>query len=146
MTNAEAKVIMTICREEITNLELRIAGSIDQVGGESELLQRIDILDSVEKMKEAKKNYLEVVKLLNGVKEVDWERITDVMIEIQRNERVYRADVSYIKKTLKQVCRNIASLKGKRKTARIARTAYEALSRERLERYYRFGKDGTIYF
>ena len=132
-SDEEKKIIKELCRNEIESRERGIASSIEKVGGEKKLPDRIDHLIWVYHDREEIEKYQETIRFLDGDKEVDVEKISWVMNTFRQRERYYRSSAENTRRIIEEKVYSEERLLEETEIADQAKTAVNALVRETLK-------------
>ena len=129
-SETEKALLEKFCREEIELLEAKCRGSIDYVGGEEHLLERIDLLVWVYSDRSDMKKYREVLRFLDGEENVDWEKISWVLNSFRERERLCRGIAEHTRRVIEENIYNEDRLREETERAKKWKTALDALTRE----------------
>ena len=130
----EKSIIKEVCQNEIKSREQSIACSIDKVGGEKHLPDRIDHLVWVYNDRGEIEKYQETIRFLDGDEDVDMDKISWVMNTFRQRERFYRSSAENTRRIIEEKIYSEERLKEEIEKADQAKTAVDALVRETLKR------------
>lgn len=130
-TEAEKTAIREMCEDEIASRERSVAASIELVGGEENLLMRIDHLIWVYNDRAEIEKYREALRFIDGDENVDWEKISWVLKSFRQRECSYRRCAEDTRRIIEENVYSKERLQKEIRAAKGAKTAVDALSREK---------------
>ena len=130
----EKEIIKRMCREGISEREGAIAGSVDQVGSEEHLPDRIDLLIWVYNDRAEIEKYRETIKFVEGEENVDLEKVFWVLNTFRERERLYRGVAEHTRRVIEENIYNEDKLREETETAKMWKTGLDALTRETQKR------------
>lgn len=130
-TEAEKAAIREMCEDEIASRERSVAASIELVGGEENLLMRIDHLIWVYNDRAEIEKYREALRFIDGDENVDWEKISWVLKSFRQRECSCRRCAEDTRRIIEENVYSKERLQKEIRVAKGAKTAVDALAREK---------------
>ena len=130
-TEAEKAAIRRMCEDEIASRERSVAASIELVGGEENLLMRIDHLIWVYNDRAEIEKYREALRFIDGDENVDWEKISWVLKSFRQREYFCRSRAEDTRRIIEENVYNKERLQKEIRAAKGAKTSVDALAREK---------------
>ena len=129
-TEREKEEIREFCRKEIDLLEAKCRGTVDQLGGEEHLADRIDLLVWVYSDRSDMEKYREVLRFVDGEENVDWEKVSWVLANIREEEHLHRYSAESIRRAIEQKIYTEERILEETEKADRVKIALDALTRE----------------
>ena len=133
-SDEEKAAIRKRCLEGISEREGAVKYSVDQVGGEDHLTERIDLLVWVYNDRAEIEKYRETIRFIDGEENVDWEKISWVLDTFRQRERLYRGIAENTRRIIEENIYNEDKLREETERANEWKTALDALTRETLKK------------